>query len=359
MGGARLRGGKVREIRGTVVRLARPARGAATGPARQAVTVGHGRHREDLRVGGRHVGLAREVEVPPLVSGGDDEVHPGRGGVAYRLVLGIAGRAAAADRVAGAAEAHVRHLDPKARGVGGHPVDATDHRGGRARAAGVEDLHRVGLGARRHSHHAGAVVAGGDRARHVGSVTLVVLSGGAWRDAIGAVGGIEVGVVEVDPGVDHGHVRTAGLPGRGRGPGEHPPYAERGGVAGGQWNEAGSPHAPVGRYVGDLGVVAQAADLLGRERGREALDGAAEAAVAVEAQASFARGGLGRGIGHGALVDDDVGVVYLLGRGSGGNQARDDGRRRPSAQESPTPHHRFFPYRVKSMEVESDRLRRP
>src|SRR3712207_2401287 len=105
----------------------------------------------------------------------------------------------------GAGDAHVRRADAQRGRVLRHPVEAAEDLRERALAAARQDLDGVEPRSRRDAGDAGALVARGDRAGHVGPVAAVVLGGRPRPDAVDAAGRVEVRVLEVDAGVDDRH----------------------------------------------------------------------------------------------------------------------------------------------------------
>ena len=126
--------------------------------------------------------------------------------VGDRLIHGTAG--------ALAAQAHVDDLDFV--GPVCDIVNAGDDPGDPPAAVVLQDLDGPQAGARGYTYHARAVVNGGDGAGNVGAVAVAIVAGvilallfeGTAPRAVRAGDDVEVRMVEVDAGVDDGHIHV-------------------------------------------------------------------------------------------------------------------------------------------------------
>ena len=174
------------------------------GAASLTIEVGESRNGQHIVEPGRAVAIG----VGAVISGRNRECNPGVNSTLDGVVLSSA--------VTTSAETHVRHFDRA-----GHPcdpIDASDHHGLRATPVRIEHLYRPDAGPWGHPDHTKVVVECTDRAGHVCAViVIVVAAGGARRGSqppwtlVGLATGnaasdIEIGVFEIDTGVDNCHI---------------------------------------------------------------------------------------------------------------------------------------------------------
>lgn len=136
--------------------------------------------------------------------------------------------------------------------------------------APVEHLCRKDFGSRGDADDARTVVLGGDRAGDVGTVTVVVVGRRPGVHAVLPACGVEIGVVEIDAGVDHrdvGTARPACCAERGR---LHAAHTRRRSRL--TWGKVGNgAHLAVGRHGRDFRVGLEALNLASGQLRRKPL----------------------------------------------------------------------------------------